>query len=75
MIINGLVLLIGLIFFTSLFWLVSKISILKNERDMWKESCFAITEMYNNMMLQNRIEDELHNIGNNNLPLPKSNVN
>lgn len=75
MIINGLALLVGLIIVIGLFFILSKVSVLKTERDMWKESTYAVTEMYNNLLLENKIEAEIHNIGKNNLPLPKRSIN
>ena len=59
---HGLVLVIGTGIVAGIYWLLSKVSHLTYERNMWKESAFAVTEMYNNLMLQNRIEEELNQI-------------
>ena len=59
---HGLVLVIGTGIVAGIYWLLSKVSHLTYERNMWKESAFAVTEMYNNLMLQNRIEEELSQI-------------
>lgn len=75
MIINGLTLLLVTVVIVGFFYAWSKVNVLKFERNMWKESTFAITEMYNNLALENRIEKELHDIGKNNLPLPKRFIN
>ena len=59
---HGLILVIGTGIVAGIYWLLSKVSHLEYERNMWKESAFAVTEMYNNLMLQNRIEEELSQI-------------
>jgi len=59
---HGLVLVIGTGIVAGVYWLLAKVGHLEYERDMWKESAFAVTEMYNNLLLQNRIEEELSQI-------------
>lgn len=59
---HGLVLVIGTGIVAGIYWLLAKVSHLEYERNMWKESAFAVTEMYNNLLLQNRIEEELSQI-------------
>lgn len=60
MMLDGLILVIGTGMIAGVYWMLSKVSHLEYERNMWKESAFAVTEMYNNLMLQNRIEEEIH---------------
>jgi len=59
---DGLILVVGTGMIAGVYWLLSKVSRLEYERNMWKESAFAVTEMYNNLMLQNRIEEELQKL-------------
>jgi len=59
---NGLILLIGLIIIVGGFYLASMINRMKMQRDMWRESAFAITEMYNNLLLENKINEEISQI-------------
>lgn len=48
--INGLVLLIGVVLITGCFYIASRIQKLKNDRQMWKDTAFVMCEKYNDLL-------------------------
>tara|TARA_R100001082_G_scaffold2428_1_gene2136 strand:+ start:223 stop:441 length:219 start_codon:yes stop_codon:yes gene_type:complete len=67
---NGLDLLIGMAIVAAVAYILSKISLLKQEKQFWKDSCFIMAEKYNDLLVKDqlkKVEKSLDNIVNNQL--------
>lgn len=56
---NGLDLLIGMAIVGSVAYILSKISLLKQERQFWKDSCFIMAEKYNDLLVKKSMQKAL----------------
>jgi len=56
---NGLDLLIGMTIVGSVAYVLSKISLLKQERQFWKDSCFIMAEKYNDLLVKESMKQTL----------------
>tara|TARA_R100001443_G_scaffold104923_2_gene113759 strand:+ start:376 stop:585 length:210 start_codon:yes stop_codon:yes gene_type:complete len=56
---NGLDLLIGMTIVGSVAYVLSKISLLKQERQFWKDSCFIMAEKYNDLLVKESMQKAL----------------
>ena len=56
---NGLDLLIVMAIVGSVAYVLSKISLLKQERQFWKDSCFIMAEKYNDLLVKESMKQTL----------------
>ena len=68
---NGLDLLIGMSIVSSVAFILGKISLLKQDRQFWKDSCFIAMEKYNNLLVEKQMGETIEKVFKNN----KLNVN
>lgn len=68
---NGLDLLIGMAIVSSVAFILGKISLLKQDRQFWKDSCFIAMEKYNNLLVEKQMGETIEKVFENN----KLNVN
>ena len=53
---NGLDLLIGVAIVGVVAYVLSKITLLKQERQFWKDSCFIMAEKYNDLLVKDSMD-------------------
>lgn len=68
---NGLDLLIGMAIVSSVSFILGKISLLKQDRQFWKDSCYIAMEKYNNLLVEKQMGETIEKVFENN----KLNVN
>ncbi len=68
---NGLDLLIGMAIVSLVAFILGKISLLKQDRQFWKDSCFIAMEKYNNLLVEKQMGETIEKVFENN----KLNVN
>jgi uncharacterized membrane protein required for colicin V production len=61
-IMNGLELLTGMAIVGSVAFVMGKFAILKQEKQFWKDSCYTVMEMYNNMLVKQSMNSALETI-------------
>ncbi len=59
---NGLDLLIGMAIVSSVAFILGKISLLKQDRQFWKDSCFIVMEKYNNLLVEKQMGKTLEKV-------------
>jgi hypothetical protein len=59
---NGLDLLIGMAIVSSVAFILGKISLLKQDRQFWKDSCFIAMEKYNNLLVEKQMGKTLEKV-------------
>jgi hypothetical protein len=59
---NGLDLLIGMAIVSSVAFILGKISLLKQDRQFWKDSCFIAMEKYNNLLVEKQMGETIKKV-------------
>jgi hypothetical protein len=59
---NGLDLLIGMAIVSSIAFILGKISLLKQDRQFWKDSCFIAMEKYNNLLVEKQMGETIEKV-------------
>ena len=59
---NGLDLLIGMAIVSSVAYILGKISLLKQDRQFWKDSCFIAMEKYNNLLVEKQMGETIKKV-------------
>ena len=59
---NGLDLLIGMAVVSSVAYILGKISLLKQDRQFWKDSCFIAMEKYNNLLVEKQMGETIKKV-------------
>jgi len=59
---NGLDLLIGMAIVSSAAFILGKISLLKQDRQFWKDSCFIAMEKYNNLLVEKQMGETIEKV-------------
>ena len=59
---NGLDLLIGMAIVSSVAYILGKISLLKQDRQFWKDSCFIAMEKYNNLLVEKQMGETIEKV-------------
>ena len=59
---NGLDLLIGMAIDSSVAYILGKISLLKQDRQFWKDSCFIAMEKYNNLLVEKQMGETIKKV-------------
>jgi hypothetical protein len=59
---NGLDLLIGMAIVGSVAFILGKISLLKQDRQFWKDSCFIAMEKYNNLLVEKQMGETIEKV-------------
>ena len=59
---NGLDLLIGMAIVSLVAFILGKISLLKQDRQFWKDSCFIAMEKYNNLLVEKQMGETIKKV-------------
>jgi len=59
---NGLDLLIGMAIVSLVAFILGKISLLKQDRQFWKDSCFIAMEKYNNLLVEKQMGETIEKV-------------
>lgn len=59
---NGLELLVGMIIVSTIAFIMGKISLLKQDKQFWKDSCFIAMEKYNNLLVEKQMGETIEKV-------------